>query len=141
MRTGQAPFGVIQFALALHDDGLRRRQVAFTHPGLRFGARHAGNRLLLLGARLIALRGEHIDLHLRQHLVCLHKISLQGENLDHAPRILGGDIDLGGFDTAIAADKAFAQAFRAGHRPHAPGEQRNGNGRSGQEQVFLECRA
>jgi hypothetical protein len=57
------------------------------------------------------------DVHARQWLAGLDEGALVDQDGLHAPGQLGGHIDLGGLDAAIAADEAFARPVVAQHLP------------------------
>ena len=47
--------------------------------------------------------------HARHHLIGIHQIALAGQHFLDPSSPLGGDIDLGGFDAAIAGGESFRQ--------------------------------
>ena len=104
--TRESPLRGVQFALALLHDGLQGGRVAPAYGDLRLGARDGIDGLPVAGARLVALRVEYIDLHLRERLAGLYEISFVDHDVLHPPRKLGRNIDLGGLDAAITADEA-----------------------------------
>ncbi len=107
-----APLRRVQLALALTHQGLRGGGVAPAHRDLGLGAGDGGDGLAGFGQRLVALRVQDIDLHPRQRLTGLHEIALLDQDVLHPSGELGGDVDLGGLDAAVAADEAGARTGR-----------------------------
>ena len=107
----KAPAGGVEFVLALPDQRRHGLVIAHASDHLCLGAGYGCDRLLL-GARLVALGLEHVDLHFRERLALDQKVALIDHHRFHPPGELGGDIDLGGFDAAIAAYKSLARAGR-----------------------------
>ena len=104
--TRKPPLGSVQFALTLDHNGLCGRRVALASSNLGIGDGDRRDGPLGLGAGLVTLRVEHVDLHLRQWLANLHEIAFVDHDILHPTGELGGDVDLRGLNAAIAADKA-----------------------------------
>lgn len=105
-RTREPPCRRIQFAFPLDDDGLGRRLVAAPLRDLRVDARGRVYRLLLPGARFVELRLQDDHVHARERLAGGHEVAFVDEHRGDTPRQLGRDVDLGRFDTAVAAHEA-----------------------------------
>ena len=102
----------IEFACAQSHHGLRGGHIALARDHLGLGTGDRSNSLLGLRLRLVALRVEHVNLHLCQHLAGFHKIAFVHHDFLHAPGELGSDVNLGGLDATVAADEAFTRAGR-----------------------------
>ena len=129
-RTRQAPLGGIQLGRAGGHLGLGGTHVALAQRDLGACGVHAVFGLGLAGGGLIALRLQAADVHARQWLAGLDEGALVDQDGLHAPGQLGGHIDLGGLDAAIAADEAFARPVVAVAGPVevAGAGQRQGDG-------------
>ncbi|KAG1449458.1 hypothetical protein G6F57_016623 [Rhizopus arrhizus] len=93
----------------------------------------------MLRAGLFALRVQRVDLHAGERLAGRDEIAFNGQHVLHATGQLGGHVDLGGLDAAVAADEAVAgscvgQQAPAGitRRGHRQGDQ-DGNQFSGRQ--------
>ncbi len=135
LRTRQAAARGVQFALALHHHGLGGDLVALAQGDLRARAGRGVDGLLVLGARLFALGVQGVDLHAGQGLAGLDEGALIDQHVLDAAGQLGRHVDLGGFDAAIAADKALAGTAVVQGAPTVVAEQGH-DGDDGQGQVF-----
>ena len=109
LRTFQPPLRSVELRLALTDQGLRRNHVGFTqrHLGLCCGHRVLG--LFTHGEGFVALRLKRFQLHSGQWLTRRDEVAFTYEDGFDTTGKLGGDIDLGGFDPAVAAAAAEAK--------------------------------
>ncbi len=136
LRTFQPPLRGVELRLALTDEGLRCSHIGFTqrHLGLRRGHRVLG--LLTHGQGFVALRFEGFQLHPSQWLARRDEIAFTYQDVFDTSGKLGSDVDFGGFDSAVTADKAFAGSAVGKLRPAPPG-QRDDNRCSGNDQEFF----
>ena len=128
----------IELRLALTDECLRRNHVGFTqrHLGLCCGHRVLG--LFTHGEGFVALRLERFQLHPGQWLARCDEIAFTYEDVFDTSGKLGGDVDLGGFDAAIAVDESFAGAAVSKPRPAPPGQGDNNRCSESDQEFFLE---
>jgi hypothetical protein len=110
LRTRKTPLCGIEFAFALVDDCLSSGGIALASSNLCLGAGNRCNCLSGLGARLVALRVEYVNLHLRQRLTLFHKIALVDDDVLHPPSELSCDVNLSGLNAAVSIDETCAQA-------------------------------
>ena len=87
----------------------------------RFGGGDRALRLFNLGGRFEALFVQHPNIHPRQHLALVNKLPLFDQNGVDASGSFGGDIHLGGLNSAVAAGKAVRQPRRTQHPPRHGG--------------------
>ena len=88
------------------------------------------------GEGFVALRFERFQLHAGQRLVRLDEIAFAHQDVLDTSGQLGGNVDLGGLDAAIAGDESFAGAAVGKFRPAPPG-QRDDHRCSGSDQEFF----
>ena len=121
--TGEAAPGRVQFGLALGDLGPGGGDIALAQDHLGFGSGGAVFGLLASGLGLGALGIEGIELHPRQRLAGGHEVAFAHEDVLDAARQLGGHVDLGGLDAAVATDETFARPAVEQTVPGPPGQQ------------------
>lgn len=73
----------VELALALRNEGQRCLPLAFTYRDLGFGAGYRSDRLLVPGARFIALRFEGLYLHVRQRLARRDEVAIGDQDILH----------------------------------------------------------
>ena len=105
---GAAPRVLAQLGFALGHHGGGGLTVALAHRHLRLRAVHRRLRLRHAGQGFGMLRLQALHLHAGQDLAGLDVIALAHRHLGQAARQLGGHVDLGGLDAAVAAHKARA---------------------------------
>ena len=111
------PLRGIQFTGPLPDNRLRGHRVALSCNNLGVRARHRVDRLLRFGASLVSLRVKDVHLHLGQGLSSVNEVPfVHGDRHDTSGK-LGGHVDLGRFDTAVAADKTDSGTGRSQCNP------------------------
>ena len=92
--------------------------------------------LLAHGLSLVALRFKCLQLHPGQWLARRDEIAFTHQYVFDTSGQLGGDVDFGGFDAAIAVGEPFAGSAVGKLRPAPPG-QRDNNRCSGSDQEFF----
>ena len=118
-RTGCGTARDVEVGAALHQHRLGHRHVgvALGHQRARRLAR--ADRVGHLGARLGKLRLQRLDVHARDHAVLGDEVAFVHQDLVHPTGRLGGDVDLGGLDAAVAAHEAAVVRGRAEELPRA----------------------
>jgi hypothetical protein len=71
------------------------------------------------GTRLRELGLQGLDVHARDHVVARDEVAFVNQDRVHPPGRLGGDIDLGGLDAAVAAHEAAVVRSGAQELPGA----------------------
>jgi len=132
------PLGVVQFARTLAHHRIGGGLLALARDDLGLGTGDRIDRLPGLSPRLVALRIEYVDLHLGQRLTDLHEIAfIDRDGLDASAQ-LGGNVDFGGLDPAVATRETGARAGRFQCDPDQNRADHDGRSEARHEQLLFE---
>ena len=87
----------------------------------RAGGGHGALCLFDLCGGFQTLLVQYPGIHLRQHFALANKLSLFDQNIVDTPGGFGGDIHLGGFNSAVAAGEPVRQSWRTQRPPRHGG--------------------